>query len=92
MLSHSSIGYSTDCHSYFYLLYPPSLTQAAAAVSGKLILAKYVHSENEKEEEEHGFFFSFFFLCGSLGDRLRGRGGGYSVAKNSPAVIAMPGK
>lgn len=36
-------------------------TQAFTAVSGKLILAKCVHSVNEKEEEEQVFFLSGFF-------------------------------
>lgn len=38
-----------------YHLPPPGLLQAVAAMSGKLILAKHVHSENEKEEEEPVF-------------------------------------
>lgn len=38
------------------------LTRADTAVSGKLILAKYVHSEIEKEEEEQVFVFFFSLL------------------------------
>lgn len=51
------------------------LTQADTAVSGKLILAKYVHSEIEKEEEE---VFVFFFSLLVTQDRA---GGGGSVTK-----------
>ena len=70
----------------FYLLHPPGSPQAVTAVNGKLILAKYVRSENEKEEEEHisGFFF---FSVGHLS-----RGGGVLCGRNSEAVTVMPGK
>lgn len=37
----------------FYHFRAPGLLHTT--VNGKLILAKYVHSENEKEEEEHVF-------------------------------------
>lgn len=40
-------------------LHPQSVSKAVTAASGKLILAKYVHSENEKEEEEPVFVFFF---------------------------------
>lgn len=86
MLYHKSIGYLSDCVTLFYLLHPPSLTQAVTAVSGKLVLAKYVHSENEKEEEEHVFLL---FFAEKKKDRVRGGG---LCGKNSQAVTAMPGK
>lgn len=63
----------------FYRRHPISLTQADTAVSGKLILAKYVHSEIEKEEEEQ--LFAFFFSLLVTQDRLGGWEGGGSVAK-----------
>lgn len=40
-------------------------------MNGKLILAKYVHSENEKEEEEHVFLLRFSLLATK--DRVRGK-------------------
>lgn len=59
------------CHVF---IASPSSAQVATAVSGKLILAKYVLSENEKEEEEHVFLFFFsLFYVGLLKQGL-GRG------------------
>lgn len=71
-----------------YRLHPADLPQVVTAVSGKLILAKYVHSENEKEEEEPVFLF-FFFFCWSLKTGWKKRGGDF-VPKI--AVTVMPGK
>lgn len=71
---------------YFYRLHPPGLPQAVTAVSGKLILAKYVHSENEKEEEEHVFLFFFFFFF--VGHLRQGEGGCWGRRGGSVAKIA----